>query len=301
AKASRVIFDIRVRTDRNTFKLCVASPLAAPAPAASPWSTPAVPECNLAENETGDREARTERLERLLETNLVGNGAEAIWRTVETNLRTESVRLVFGADRIPGKRRRIIEFLSEQPVSTQVVGLEPAQYLAESHKSLSRALSGAPRLCARRRLLRRDRTGRRIGRRYLLAPPSIGTVLAGIPEEAERSGIIVDWGSKWFSVSTPQATHDDRIYFLHGHAPRPNGRQFPAVQEYVRSDACSQDEAAARRKALAEVASSIRAGGEFTMELAVDADGLHQIDDMLQMLWSWERGARVAHFDSGDG
>lgn len=53
---------------------------------------------------------------------------DRFWRTVEQNLRSGRVRLIFLADRLPDELVRVIEFLNEQMRDTEVLGVEVPQY-----------------------------------------------------------------------------------------------------------------------------------------------------------------------------
>lgn len=54
---------------------------------------------------------------------------DAFWQTVQTNLRAGKIRMLFVADEIPLTLRRIIEFLNNQMIETEVLGLEIKQYI----------------------------------------------------------------------------------------------------------------------------------------------------------------------------
>jgi hypothetical protein len=55
--------------------------------------------------------------------------AESFWRDVKNNLSSGRIRLLFVADVIPQKLRRIIEFLNEQMDPAEVLGVEIRQYV----------------------------------------------------------------------------------------------------------------------------------------------------------------------------
>ena len=59
---------------------------------------------------------------------LEGADPEAFWRSVEANLRSGRVRMLFVADRIPKELARIIEFLNEQMRPAEVLAIEVEQY-----------------------------------------------------------------------------------------------------------------------------------------------------------------------------
>lgn len=74
---------------------------------------------------------------------LNGADAEAFWRTVESNLRSGRIRMVFVADRIPGPLRRIVEFLNEQMRPAEVLAIEVEHYAtAEGLRLLTPRLVG---------------------------------------------------------------------------------------------------------------------------------------------------------------
>lgn len=55
----------------------------------------------------------------------------SFWENVERNLRSGQIRLIFVSDDIPRELRRVIEFLNEQMVRAEVIGIEVKQYLGE--------------------------------------------------------------------------------------------------------------------------------------------------------------------------
>lgn len=65
------------------------------------------------------------------------------------------------------------------------------------------------------------------------------------------------------------------------------------MQAYVHEKYFTAEQAAAHRGKLAEAAPSLRAGGKYTMELALTDDGLREVWGMLDVLWEWEEGARL--------
>lgn len=58
---------------------------------------------------------------------------DAYWETVGTNLAAGKLRLVFVADAIPPRLRRIVEFLNGQMGETEVLAIEVKQYVDEAH------------------------------------------------------------------------------------------------------------------------------------------------------------------------
>lgn len=61
---------------------------------------------------------------------------DTFWRTVESNLQTGRIRLVFVADEIPRELRRIVEFLNEQMNPAEVLAVEIKQFVGDGIRSL---------------------------------------------------------------------------------------------------------------------------------------------------------------------
>lgn len=65
-----------------------------------------------------------------------GQDVDTFWRTVESNLQTGRIRLVFVADEIPRELRRIVEFLNEQMNPAEVLAVEIKQFVGDGIRSL---------------------------------------------------------------------------------------------------------------------------------------------------------------------
>lgn len=72
----------------------------------------------------------------LLAEHLAGGDEDAFWPTVGDNIKTGRLRMVFLADVIPPELQRIIEFLNEQTIRTEVVGVEVRQYVGQGQQTL---------------------------------------------------------------------------------------------------------------------------------------------------------------------
>lgn len=67
---------------------------------------------------------------------------EAFWRSVQANLGSGRIRMVFVADRIPPELQRIVEFLNEQMSPATVVALELRPYASGGDRILAPRLIG---------------------------------------------------------------------------------------------------------------------------------------------------------------
>lgn len=73
-------------------------------------------------SETAQRQGQDP--EQILVKFLSGEDPEHFWQTVQLNLRSGKIRLVFAADYIPPELQRIVEFLNEHMTPTEVLALE---------------------------------------------------------------------------------------------------------------------------------------------------------------------------------
>ena len=86
---------------------------------------------NLAIEEFGSVEDLNHRLNDFLaleDSTETDQDLEVFWNTVEQNLRSGQVRLLFVADKIPAELKRVIEFLNEHMPLIEVLGVEIRQY-----------------------------------------------------------------------------------------------------------------------------------------------------------------------------
>lgn len=58
------------------------------------------------------------------------------WKTFDNNLKLAKIKLIFVADKIPGTLLRIIEFLNNQMINTEVLGIEIKQYIENGEKTI---------------------------------------------------------------------------------------------------------------------------------------------------------------------
>ena len=61
---------------------------------------------------------------------------EKFWKDFENNLRLAKIKLIFVADQIPSTLLRIIEFLNNQMVNTEVLGIEIKQYVENGKRQI---------------------------------------------------------------------------------------------------------------------------------------------------------------------
>jgi hypothetical protein len=126
------------------------------------------------------------------------------WETVETNLRAGRLRLIFAADEIPPELRRIIEFLDEQMMPAEVLGIEIRQYVgANGHTlvpSVIRSLRRSAPPINTRSAGQWDR-GSLLSALLRRKGADILAVAKTTIEWAEKNGLLFSWGRGRFDGS----------------------------------------------------------------------------------------------------
>jgi hypothetical protein len=107
------------------------------------------------------------------------------WEQVAQNLRDGKVRLIFVADAIPPSLQRIVEFLNERMVPTEVLAMEVRQYLHDDEQMLQTRVVGQTAVA-------QDVKGTR--------RPAVIGVLA-------EAGLLGDGTDLWFSPAILPAAH----------------------------------------------------------------------------------------------
>lgn len=113
--------EVKRSTDTRVRREVVAQMLDYAANATSYWKIDTLREFY----ETQLEKEKTLSLETL---GVSASSEELFWESVETHLKVGKIRLIFVADEIPMSLQRIIEFLNEQMIETEVLGLEIKHY-----------------------------------------------------------------------------------------------------------------------------------------------------------------------------
>ena len=129
--------------------------------------------------------------------------AERFWQDVDANLRAGRLRLVFVADEIPHELRRIVEFLNEQMLRTDVLALEVRQYKAPDEDMVTLV----PRVIGQTEAARdvKRTAPRRVSRRWSEPdvfdawsehnPPEIASRVRRLYEFLRDAGARASWGT----------------------------------------------------------------------------------------------------------
>ena len=196
---------------------------------------------------------------------------ENFWKTVEDNLRTGRVRLMFVADDIPKELRRLVEFLNEKLTDIEVIAVEVKQFLGDGLKAVvpraigltekSRERKSGPGL--KKHTLNREE--------YLEKCSTTATKLFEyVLDKAQERHFTIYWGTESFSVRAHVA-NKDREYasFLYGW---PEDK----LEVYLAQLPLSKQESLALRKELM-LFGIFKEAGDWTLRTTVDETTISQI------------------------
>jgi hypothetical protein len=142
---------------------------------------------------------------------------EEYWETVEANLRSHRVRLVFVTDSTPKELRRLVEFLNEEMSNVEVLAVEVKQFQREDDKS-QKAL--VPRVVGLTEAAReKSRKSRRIMTReeFLENCTPVGReFFQRVLDLARERGHNISWGTTGFSICAYLPSIDKFASFAYG-------------------------------------------------------------------------------------
>jgi hypothetical protein len=118
---------------------------------------------------------------------------EEFWQKAYKNLQDHKIRLLFVADVIPTELQRIVEFLNEQMVRTEVLAIEVRQFVGEGLKGL------VPRVIGRTAEAQRIKLPGARAQKKDEASFFQELEENRSPEESETARRILDWSKKNFS------------------------------------------------------------------------------------------------------
>jgi hypothetical protein len=146
------------------------------------------------------------------------SSVDEYWKRVEWNLKTGNVRLIFVADTIPSELRRLVEFLNEQMINSEVLALEVKQFLGEGQKAIVPRLIGMTETA---RDIKRPSTRKPTNREEFLAKcsPEMAIAFSHILNIAKEREHTVYWGTAGFSVRVNLPETDSLASIAYGYPP----------------------------------------------------------------------------------
>ena len=208
---------------------------------------------------------------------------EDYWARVEENLRNGHVRLIFVADRLPAELRRIIEFLNEQMVNTEVLGIELTQYAGSNVKAL------VPRVIGQTEVIRQKKrkpvtSKKRLNLEEFLdrCPEDTRDFFTKAITESQKRGMQVYWGTSGFSLRAPDHT-GKLVTIFYGFPSGGPGRDSAVIQGYVGNIEDIEYREQLRQRFLA--IPGVTQGGEYTMNMDLDVQHFKNAEKLLQLVW----------------
>jgi hypothetical protein len=230
---------------------------------------------DLAREQAGSEQALAARLVTLLGSE---EEIEPFWARVTNNLRIGRVRLLFVADEIPSELRRIIEFLNEQMMEAEVLGVEVVRYqqgdteafvprvIGQTEQALQTKTAAEPR----------PKSAKTNVSAFLdVCPPAARPAFERLISGAPLHGMRIDWGTKGFSVRL------GGMSLFYGYPPGALGRETASMEAYL-SYVPKERRADIRAAYLA--AAPFRQAGEHTLVLPVTGPD-DAVDRAIAALW----------------
>jgi len=180
--------------------------------------------------------------------------------------------LLFVADELPRELRRLIEFLNQQMVSVEVLGVEIRQYVRPDVKVL------VPRLVGQTELTCQGKSQRRVQppldpQAFLnLMPPYARGFFQRFFSEAEQRRLYVEFTPKGCAVKLQYRTGGPTT-LLYAYPPDMQGNALPEIRPYFECLAKRGEDVALMRERLMRVA-PFQASGQYTLRLPISEDGL---------------------------
>lgn len=250
---------------------------------------------SLAAEAAGGEEQLSEKVMQLLSINELQEGSQDVeeyWQTVDDNLRSGNLRLMFVADEIPRELRRIIEFLNEHMPRIEVAGIEIRQYSGSKIRAI------VPRVVGQTERAKSDKGLRGSQRRTSIAdflnacPDEHRVIFDEVLQTAKRSGYFINWGTKGFSVRVPNlAGQLQSILFCY--PPGTVGKDIAFVEVYLKDIANSKS----IREELSKI-EGVNEKGQYTLELRLDDTGSNSIGHFLKIVWQLGESLSQNNVDS---
>lgn len=246
----------------------------------------------LAATQLGGAEALDRRLGELLALDCEDSAAtiETYWRTLNENLRTGRIRLLFAADELPRELRRIIEFLNEHMPTIEVSGVELRRYKGAGVHAL------VPRVIGQTERARAERVGEVAKKKTSAAEflsglePTVSEFFQGVFATASTEGLASMWGQKSFRIRTRQPS-GKQITIFYAYPPGAVGRTEPWVEIYLK-EVADDDATKLLRDALLSI-NGFRAAGDYTISLVVVPATLTAAKSAMPLIWEAYRRMRA--------
>lgn len=200
---------------------------------------------------------------------------ESFWQGVERNLRQGKIRLIFVADEIPRKLRRLVEFLNSKMSDVEVLAIEVRQFLGQGQAAMVPRVIGLTE--AARTVKQSSGRTTRTNNEVMLSQctPEAAAFFTHMLETAEARGNIVYWGEKGFSIRARLPGEGQLASFAYAYPV--NNFQF-----YFANLPLSDSVAASLRQELMAFG-VLQKSGQYTLKATVTAENGSQ----LRQVWAF--------------
>jgi hypothetical protein len=211
---------------------------------------------------------------------------EAYWDTVEANLRTHRVRLVFVADSTPKELRRLVEFLNEEMKNIEVLAVEVKQFQREGRRGQTALVPRVVGLTeAAREKSSRPRRRQLTPEGYLdKCTPAGRRFLQQVLNLAQEHGHSVYWGVSRFSLRAHVPGSGGSATFAYG--PRPSeGAGTDEFQIYLEPEKLfpAGEKLSALRQRLLDFG-IFREAGDWSLKAPIIEENLALLDESYELL-----------------
>jgi hypothetical protein len=181
--------------------------------------------------------------------NLLGTSApdaESFWRSVQANLSSGRIRLIFVADHIAPELERIVEFLNEQMNPATVVALELRPFQSGADRILSPRLIGVTSRAAAQKAVSKTPSAASVEEWFQteLSPSAPLAAIHRFSDFVHKIGAKYQVTGRSLAVDCPLAGEIFRIAYV-----RPSGQASLSLYTLSKTEAFKSDEA---RKTLCE-------------------------------------------------
>ena len=202
---------------------------------------------------------------------------EGYWGTVEENLTTGRVRLLFVMDRAPKELRRLVEFLNEKMRDVEVLAVEVKQFVGtDGQKVMVPRVLGVTE-AARQAKGAEGRKGRTNREEFLAnCTPRAAEFLEQVLDVAQEKGYEVFWGSVGFSIRLYIPAEGRMVSVVYGYPPDTFEFYFSQLQ-------IPEEEASALREELLALA-VFEEAGEKTLRATLQGDTLDRMPQVYDFI-----------------
>lgn len=209
---------------------------------------------------------------------------EKFWSQVESNLHSGQLRLLFVADELPREVRRIIEFLNEKMRDVEVLGVELRQYVGGKLRAMVPRVIGQTE-AIRQAKARKATPTRHTNRQEFLSvcQEDVRQFFETTLDEARQRGLTVYWGTKGFSLRSPDINSELHSIF-YGYPPGALGCDTASIQGYLSPPLRETPFGEYVRKRFLSI-DGFTQQGAYTLKLLLTKETIESAQESLKIVW----------------